>query len=239
MTDEIKPEAEQQPKSEGEAVKTTPEPNQGPSAEELQKQIKELEEKQKAKDAEIADLRTTRATIEARHKQVQVDVTNDTEFEKRLAQIEEQRAYDPQGAAKAMASLLKEVKTKSTEEAVSKARSVISQETTIEKLRNGVKSSNPEFDDDVIDVIMDRANQFASTGQYKTAEEAIKAASDFVKSKFEGYAKKRNTVPPLPSGAKAEGGGANTPPKPQEPEKLKSPLEEIEEHNEARNKKAL
>lgn len=221
-------------------------PNQGPSAEELQKQNKELQEKYeaelKARDAKIADLETTRATIEARERQIKeaaASGADDTNLQVRITQINERRAYDPAGADADMAKLLKEERTKAAQEAAKVVDQQFTTKTFIEKLREGVKSTNPDFDDDITDVVMQQADTYAKTGKYRSADEAVKAATEFVKVKFENYAKKKNLVPPLPAGAHAEGGGANQPPKAPEPEKILSPLEELEAHNEAKYRKSL
>lgn len=242
MPDEIKPGEGQPAQPAGSADQSAPTPNPGPSAEELLKQKQELENQLKERDAKIADLETTRATIEARQRQVEetkLKQSTDAELKERIKQINDRRAYDPDGADAEMAQLLAEREKRIAEEAVTKATGAITQQTFIEKLKSQVKSSNPEFDDDVVDVVMSRADALARTGKYKTADDAVKAATEFVKSKFESYAQKKNAVPPLPSGALAEGGGANFPPKPPEPPKEKSPLEEMEEANEAKRRRLL
>jgi type VI protein secretion system component VasK len=240
--EEKKPEGQPEAQPAGGAPENPPAPNPGPSADELLKQKQELEEKLKEKDTKIADLENTRATIEARQRQIdeaKIKQTTDEELKAKIKSINERRAYDPDGADAEMASLLTEVKTQSAKSAVEQAQAIISQQTTIEKLKMSIKSSNPEFDDDIVDLTMQKANQLASSGKYKTADEAIRAATDFVKSKLDGYAKKKNAAPPLPDGARAEGGGANQPPKPPEPPKEKSPLEEIEELNATKMKKLM
>jgi len=238
--EEKKPEGQPVTPPAGDAPANPPAPNPGPSAEEKLKQ--EYEAKLKEKDAQIADLETTRATIEARQRQVEEDKTKqsaDVEMKNRISRINERRGYDPEGADAEMASLLTDVKTQAQQNAVTEAQRIISSQTTIEKLKLGVKASNPEFDDDVVEVIMQQANGFASTGKYKSAQEAIDAATKFVKSKFDAYAQKKNAAPALPAGAMAEGGGANQPPKPAEPLKEKSALEEIEELNAAKARRLL
>jgi hypothetical protein len=219
-------------------------PNQGPSAEELQKQNKELQERYeaelKARDAKISDLETTKATIEARERQIKeasATKADSGELEARIARINDIRAYDPKQADSEMARLLTDIETKSAEKAALKVQQEFTTKTYVEKLRDGVKSTNQDFDDDIVDVVMTQADVFARTGRYKTADEAVKAATDLVKLKFETYAKKKNAVPPLPSGAMAENGGANQPPKPPEPEKVLSLSEEIEKANEEARKK--
>jgi hypothetical protein len=242
MPDEKKPDEGQVTPPEGSVPNPTPTPNPGPSVEDLQKQLNEVQDQIKERDAKIADLETTRATIEARERQVkeqELRKNADADMKQRIAKINERRAYDPEGADGEMASLLSEVQSKAASDAVSKAQQVINHQTAIEKLKSGVKTANPDFDDDVVDVILDRANALAGTGKFKTAEEAVKAATDFVKQKFEGYAKKRNAIPPLPPGASAEGGGSNTPPPTPEPAKEVSPQEEIEALNEANRKRRL
>lgn len=239
---EKKPEVENPTPPAGSEGNTTPAPNPGPSVDELLKQKEELEAKLKERDTKIADLETTNATIAARQRDVdaaKAKQTTDADLKRRISQINERRAYDPEGADAEMASLFAEVKSQSTDEAVKKAQAAMTQQTTLEKLRTGVKSSNPEFDDDIADLVMAKANEFATTGRYKTADEAIKAATDFVKSKLDSYAQKKNAVPQLPPGARAENGGSNQPPKPPEPEKEKTALDEIEEFNTAKARKSL
>jgi len=242
MADEIKPTGKEGQPPVGDAPANLPPANQGPSVEDLQKQIKEVQDKLKEKDAKISDLETTKATIETRQRQVdeaKVKQGTDETMKQRLSQINERRAYDPDGADAEMASLLSDVKTQSAQEAVRQAEVVIHQQTTLERLKLGVKTSNPEFDDDIVNVIIQQANAFATTGKYKKPEEAVQAATDFVKSKFESYAQKKNAAPPLPDGARAEGGGGNLPPKSPEPLKELSPLEELEQANEAKRKRTL
>lgn len=241
MIYEIKQEEGIEQKPEGEAAKPAPAPNQGPSAEELQKKIQELEATQKEKDAKIADLETTRATIEARKRQVETETNQltDAELEKRLAQVEEKRAYDPQGAIREQAALFKENKS----QAIREVQENMSRQAYIDKLRSGVQSSRPYLTQEAVDMIMDRANSIAAaltaSGQRKSPEAVVEEAANFIEAQVEIISKKKHSVPPLPPGASAEGGGANQPPKVQEPPKLKTALEELEEHNEARYKKVM
>jgi predicted nuclease with TOPRIM domain len=189
MADEIKPAGNEGQPPAGGTPPTPPPANQGPSVEELQKQNKELQDQMKERDTKIADLETTKATIETRQRQIdeaKIKQTTDETLKQRISQINERRAYDPDGADAEMANLLSEVRTQTAQDAVRQAQVIITQQTTLEKIRMGVKSSNPDFDDDVVEVIMQRANILASTGKYKTADEAVKAATDFVKQKFEG-----------------------------------------------------
>ena len=244
MADEIKPTGIEGNPPEGGELTTPPPANQGPSVEELQKQNKELQEKyaqeMKERDARIADLENTNATIAARQRQIdeaKAKEVTDTDLKERIRQINERRAYDPDGADAEMASLLSERDKKVAQDAVAQATAVISQQTIIDKLRMGVRSANPDLDDELVDDVMAKANMLATTGKYRTAEEAVTAATQYVKGKLESYAKKKNAMPPLPEGARAEAGGANQPPVPPTPPKEKSPLEELEEANEQRNRK--
>jgi len=242
MTEDKKPVEENQQPPEGGQGNPQSVPNQSPSAEELQKKNDELQNQMKERDAKIQDLETIRATIEARQRQVDdanTKAKTDEGLRDRIKTINDRRAYDPDGADTEMATLLSEVQSKAAQTAVQQAQAAMTQQTTIQKLKNGVKSANPDFDDDVVDVIMERANSFATTGKYRTAEEAIKAATDFVKAKFEGYAQKKNAIPPLPEGASAEGGGANNPPTPPPPNKVLSPLDELEAANDAKSKRSF
>lgn len=241
MPEEIKPEGQESVQPEGNADPKPPMPNQG-NADEVARIKEDFEKQIKERDAKIADLETTRATIEARQRQIdeeKIKQSNDSNLQTRLAQINERRAYDPEGADREMAILLSDREKQITEAAVLKAQQTITQQTAIERLKAGVKSSNPNFDDDIVDVVMERANALAMTGKYKSAEEAVKAATDFVKSKFDNYAQKKNAMPPLPTGARAEGGGSNVLPKAPEPQIEKTPLDEINEANEAKRKKLM
>lgn len=242
MAEEKKPEGQEPIVPAGTGQPKPDAPNPAPSADELLKQKQELENKLKEKDAKIADLETTRSTIEARQRQVDEDNKKhnaDDSLKQRISSINERRAYDPEGADTEMASLLSETKKQAAQEAVTQAQQIITQQTFVEKLRLGVKSANPDFDDDIVNVVMQQANIFAGTGKYKTPDEAVKAATDFVKQKFDSYAQKKNAKPPLPDGARAEDGGANQPPPPPAPEKVLSPLEELEQANEAKRKRTL
>lgn len=238
---EKKPDVQPQPAPAGAEPKPTPEPNQGPSAEELRKQNEQLQQQLKERDAQIADLNTTKATIEARQKEIDDAAKKGGDVAKvqdRVKKIMETASLDPEEAAKELTSLLTEVQSNASKSAVIQAQQAIQFQTTIDKLRAGVKASNPDFDDDIVDVIMDRANMIATTGKYKTADEAIKAATDFVKSKFEGYAQKKNSAPPLPDGALAEAGG-NRPPEKPKPETIITPEQEIETRKSGMQKKIL
>ncbi len=242
MPEETKPEGQEPQPPAGNEPQPPSAPNQGLSADELLKQKQELEAKIKERDSRIADLETTKATIESRQKQIDEENLKknaDTSLQQRISQINERRGFDPDGADREMASLLSEVKSQAAKDAVVQARQIIAQETSIERLKSGVKSSNPAFDDDIVEVVMERANALAMTGKYKTAQEAVDAATEFVKTKFESYAQKKNAVPPLPLGAGAERGGANMPPRPPEPPKEKTLADEIAEANEAKRRKLL
>jgi hypothetical protein len=119
------------------------------------------------------------------------------------------------------------------------AQGAVSQQTTIQNLKMGVKSSNPEFDDDVVDYVMERADMLARTGKFKTAQEAIEAATTLVKSKFEGYAQKRNQTPPLPEGARAESGNNPPPAPPVKEATIPTPSEELEQRRASLSKKII
>jgi len=219
LKEEIKPEVKLEEKS---SEPITP-PVVSPEA----KRLADLEREIKERDAKISDLSTTISTIEERQRQIETAKNSkqtDDELEQRLQQIEEMRITDPQGAAKETAKLFKETQARASQQ----AQGAVSQQATLEKLKMGVKSSNPDFDDDVVDYVMERADMLARTGKFKTAEEAIAAATTLVKSKFDGYAQKRNSTPPLPEGAKAETGN-NPPPTPVAKEPvIPSPNEELE-----------
>ncbi len=198
-----------------------------PEVSEAQKLRDEYEAKIKERDSKIADLSTSISTIEQRQRELESAKTTkvtDDEIEQRLTQIEEMRLTDPQAAAKETAKLFRETQSRAAQQ----AQGTISAQSQIEKLKLGVKSSNPDFDDDVVDYVMERADTLARTGRFKTAQEAIEAATTLVKSKFDGYASKKNAAPPLPEGAKAEVGN-NPPPAPKPIETaLPSASEELE-----------
>lgn len=240
MVDEKKDEAVQQPAPEGKAVKETPAPNQNPS-EESQKRIKELENQVKERDAQISDLNTTKATIEARQREVEESVKKSgvaDETKARVKRILETSSYDPDSASAELTVLLSEVQSKAARDAVMNAQQAITIQSTIDKLRKGIKNDNPEFDEDVVDVVLERADALARTGKVKTAEEAVKKATDFVKSKFESYAKAKNSAPPLPEGALAET-GANKPPEKAKPDTVPTPEQEIEDRKTVLQKKVI
>lgn len=242
MADEKKPEGQEHIPPEGGASQQPPAPNQRPSETEEQKKIKDLENQLKERDTKISDLETTQATITARERQVaeeKLKQSSDTNLAERIKQINERRAYDPAGADTEFASLLAEQRRQAADDAVKQATQTISQQSALDKLRNGVKGANPDLDDELVDDIMAKANVLASTGKYRSADEAITAATKYVKGKLETYALKKNAVPPLPDGARAEAGGSNQPPPPIKPEKEKSPLEELEEANEAKRKRYI
>ena len=202
------------------------------------KRLSDLEAQLKERDTKISDLSTTISTIEERQRQIEAAKQiqqSDDDLEKRLQQIEEIRLTDPNGAAREQAKLFKEIRSSAAQQ----AQGAVSQQATLEKLRSGVKSSNPDFDDDVVDYVMERADVLARTGKFKTADEAIEAATTLVKSKFEGYAKKRNASPVIPDGAKAETG--NNPPPATTPKEavIPSPAEELEARKSAQQRKII
>lgn len=241
MADEKKPDVADPTKPAGNVEPPASTPNPSPS-DESQKKIKELEEQIKERDAKLAETQTTLATIEAREREVkavQAQKNVDADVQARIKRITENMSVDPETASAELAGLLSEVKTSAAREAVTQAMSVMQGQTTIEKLRMGVKSGNPDLDDELVDDIMAKADMLATTKQFKTAQEAIDAATKYVRGKLDTYANKKNAAPVLPAGARAEGGGANLPPEPPAPEKVKSPLEELEEHNVAKHKKLI
>lgn len=207
--------------------------------------IKDLEDQLKKRDSEVSDLRTTVATIESRFSQTakekeetQNKNVQDQDAQSRIKRILENSAYDPDGASRELQGLFGEVESKASERAVQRAMQTINQKNALDAIRNGVKSSNPDFDDDIVDTIIDRAEVLAGSGKYKSADEAVKVATEFVKSKFENYANKKNSIQPLPSGANAETGSN---PAPQAPirEKVQEPNEFIEQRQDLKSKKIL
>lgn len=213
-----------------------PAPNQGPSVEELQKQNQELLTQVKDRDGKIADLSTSVATIEERMRQINAQpksqVNQDTQA--KVKSILDKAQYDVDGAASDMSTLLSEMQQGSTKDLNAKVSTIINQQNVISELRKGVKDKYSDLDDDIIDTIMERANMLATVdkqtnaNKFKSAQEPIEQAAQFVISKLDAYAKKKNATPPLPPGASAESGPNNPPPPPPTPEKVQTPLEELE-----------
>jgi len=220
----------------------------GPS-DPVQTKLKELETALKERDAKIQDLETTRATLETRlsgaHRPdpapQQNPPSNDQEAhrtQERIQAILEKSLVDPAAAAKEMNSLLADVTTQASRSAVIEAQRAMTSQKTIETLRSGVKSSHPEFDDEVVDLVMERANALATTGRFKTAEDAVKEAAKQVREKFDRYATSKNAVPPLPPAANAETGHNPSPEKPKT-EKVEEPSEWLQKQQSAKQKKIL
>lgn len=237
--EEIKPEDNKPLPPVDDKDKLPPEPNPNTS-DEQQKKIKELEEQIKERDAKLAEAQTERATIEARRKEIEAQKLRenaDVDTQARLKRITENMSVDPETASAELATLLKERDERISREAEQRALHTVQGQSTIEKIRMGIKTSNPDLDDELVSDVMDKANVFASTGKYKSVEEAVDAATKYVKSKLDNYAQKKNAVPKLPAGASAENGGNNAPPTPPPPPKEESALEELERVNEAQQRK--
>lgn len=227
-----------------------------PPAETSEAKATRLEKELKDKDSKIADLETTNSTLQTRFSQINpapgapqpngnghqptppTPPSGNAQVDARVQEILENSTFNPQEAAKKMGDLLREVQTGAAKSAVQEALRTIQTQNTYEKLRNEVKSSLPDFDDDVINVVMDKADELARSGKYKTAQEAIEAAKTFVKSKFDGYAAKLKNVPALPAGAVAETGN-NPAPTPPVEEKIEEPNEVLEKRQDAKTKKIL
>ena len=228
--------APQEPKP---AAPSTP-PAQPPAApaETAEQRAARLERELQERDSKINDLSTTLATIDQRQRELEARTAKgqtEDEIEKESREIAELMLVDPAAAARKNAELLRKIQRNASQQ----AQGTIAHQTIVEKLRAGVKSSNPDFDEDVVDYVMERADKLASTGKFKTAEEAVNAAVTLVKSKFDGYAHKRNSAPPLPQGALVEGGG-NPPPAPApKAEVLPTPAEELGNRREAQMRKII
>lgn len=238
---ETKPAVNQDPKPEGNEPKVTPEPNQQPVVDHA-KRVKELEDQMKEKDRKLAERETELATIEQRKRDLEAQrlkQQGDADFQARLKRATELAAIDPENSSKEMASLLAESEERAAQRAAEKIRREVEGQSFVDKLKAGVKSANPDLSDKHVNSIMDLAGMYASSGKFKTPDECVKAAEIEVKSMLEEYAQKKNAKPELPSGARAEGGSGNGLPPKSEPEKLMSPLEEIEAHNQARQRKSL
>ena len=213
-------------------------PPANPPAETADQKAARLEQELKDAQAKNTDLSTTIATIEERERDLRARAAGgpkEDEIAKELEEIENLRLTDPQAASKRNADLLRKI----SDSAATRAQVTITQQATIDKLRAGVRSSNPDFDDEVIDYVMERADRLATTGKFKTADEAVTAAVTLVKSKFDGYALKKNAAPPLPPGARAEGGGNPPPAADPKPEALPTPAEELGQRREAMQKKII
>lgn len=188
-------------------------------------------------ERENTELQTTLATIQQRNREVteRGGGMKEDELDKELARIEELRLTDPDGAVKANAELLRKI----TRSASSMAQGAITQQVIIDKLKAGVKSSNPDFDDETVDYVMEQADRLATTGRFKTPEEAVSAATNLVKSKFDAYAKKKNAIPPLPPGARAEAGGSPAPAPEPKDQPLPTAAEELQTRREGMQNKIL
>lgn len=224
---------------------TPPATPQGPSVDELRKQKDELETKLKERDTQIADLNTTKATLEARFNQVNDNANRkptDTnkEIQERAKRIMQNAAYDPDSAAAELTSLLTETTSKVSQEAIAKSQQQIQAQQFVSTLKNGVKAANPDLDDEIVDVVMNRADELAvkNPGKYKTAQEYVNEATQYVKTKLDSYAQKKNAIPPLPEGARAEG-GSNTAPVALQTETIPTAEQEIESRKAGMQKKIL
>ena len=241
MTEEIKPGDNKDLPPAGGDSNNPPAPNPKPS-DEQQKKIKELEEQIKERDAKNAELATTIATIEARERDLRIQKNKeltDTELKDRIKQINERRAYDPDGADAEMAQLLQERDRQIEEKAAQRAIATVHQNSLAEKALNGIKTANPEFSDKVAQQVLQLAIEYAGTRKYSNDEAAIAAATRDIKAELDNYATKKNASPQLPPGASAERGGGNPLPPPPPPVKEKSALEELNDFNEAKARKAI
>ena len=241
MPEEIKPGDNQNQPPAGGDPNNPPAPNPKPS-DEQQKKIKELEDQLKERDAKNAELATTIATIEQRERdlrnQKNKEIT-DAELKDKIKQINDRRAYDPEGADAEMALLLQERDRQIEERAAQRAINTVHQQSVAEKTLNQIKSANPEFSDRVAQQVLQLAIEYAGTRKYPNDEAAIIAATKEVKAELDNYATKKNASPQLPPGANAERGGGNPLPPQPPPVKEKSALEELNEFNEARARKNI
>lgn len=206
--------------------------------EDWQKKYEELEGKHKEQGTKIQELETTLQTINKRFEAPTPNQNTPDEDEVELREIETMRGYDPDGAAKKHSQYLKKRDERIAKATADRLTAQQNQQNIILNLRNGVKSSNPEFDDDVVDYVIQRAEVIAASGKVKTAVEAVNEAAKFVKSKFEAFASKSKVVPPLPPGSGAEGGGNPTPSTPPV-DKVEEPSEFVENMRSAKEKKIL
>lgn len=218
---------------------------QGPSAEELRKQNEDLQKQIKDRDTQIADLNTTKATLEARYTQVNQPPANEViqktdDIKERTKRILQNAAYDPDSASVELANLLTETSSKASREAVVQAQQAINSQNFVTTLKAGVKTSNPEFDDEIVELIINRADEIAvkQKGKYKTAQEYVNEATQYVKTKLDIYAQKKNAIPPLPDGARAET-GSNRSPEPQKVDVVPSAEQELATRKEGMQKKIL
>lgn len=243
MGDDEKKQPEQEiEKPEGESTPSEGMPNQKPD--ETSQKIAELEAKIKEKDTQLSDMSTTVSTIEKRYREVneksQGKVDSD-ELQARAKNILENAAYDPESASKELASLIGEVTQKASKTALTQAQQSMKQEAALNSLKASIKQKNPHFDDDVVDTIIQKADILAGQGKAKTAEDAINQATDFIKSKFDNYAKQVSAAsqpPELPEGARAEIGINKEPEKPKV-ETVPTPEQELQERQGLLQKKVL
>lgn len=212
-----------------------------PPADDPAAKIARLEQELKERDQKLSDATTTLQTIQSREDQLrkQKEGTEKTnQLQERTKQILEKAAYDPDSSARELTELLSEVQSGASTDAVQKAIQTIQAKTDLDKIRTGVKSANLDFDEEITDLVMERANVLAASGKFKTADEAVKEATVYVKNKLDGYAAKKNQVPPLPAGALGEQGN-NPAPKPQVQEKIETPEEYIAGLQDSKQKKIL
>lgn len=217
---------------------------QPPPQEDWKAKWEESEKLRKDQDSKINDLQTTLQTIQTRfdtnkNQPNHQDPSNQGDDEDaEFVEIIETAQFDKDSAKRRLAQLRAKQKAQIAQEAVKLATGQITAQTTLEKLKAGVKSSHPEFDDEVVDVVMGRANEIAASGKFKTAEEAVNEAAKYIKSKFDSYASKVKAVPPLPPGAGAEG-GSNPAPSAPVTEKVEEPSDFVESMITAKSKKIL
>jgi len=217
---------------------TQPNPNQGPSQEELEKQNQELLNQIKERDSKIQELETTSKTIQARIDEIAKaggGKSEDVSAQKR--RIMERAQYDPDGAQAELDALLSDLENSIVQKATNQAITKLRGEAALEKLKAGVAKANPEFDEDMVELVIDRANMLAAQEQVKTAAEAVEKATQYIKAKLEAYASKKQPQP-LPSGASAET-GPNKPPEAPKPEPVETPEQEIDKRKEELQKKIL
>lgn len=218
-------------------------PNQTP-ADDASRKVAELEAQLRERDSKLQEVTTTLQTINSRMDQVQnaysgtSNVNKVNPLQERTKQILERAAYDPENASSELTKVLQEMQTTTSQEAVAKATQAIKAQTELEKIKLNLKVQNPEFDDEMVDLVMERANVEASTGKYKTADEAIKTASQYIKAKLDSYAEKKFKTNPLPTGALAES-GSNPAPSAKVQEKIEEPSEYITKWQDKNQSKRL
>lgn len=197
------------------------------TTEQLQAQLKTLQDAQADRDRKIQELTVEKATLEARATSVQtpppavvVDSTmTDDAIATQTQKIMEDMATDPVKASKDLAGLIKKVAKSSADIAASNVAANIQPTIENEKFADKIKSENQDLlalSPAMEDIIAAEANAIvrALPRQNQTFQEFQKAVKAVVVKKREALKdllKKPEEKPTeVPAGAKGEGGGGIT-----------------------------